>query len=429
MQQGAEGHRRIAPLRLLTVLLFVILFALMPVLYVNLLASVLEDLGNKEWGGADFTAYYTAARLIREKKSPYDGPAFWQEAESLGFRHDRPYIYFPLLAIVLTPLTLLTPQHATVVWFCTNAALLTLSAVLMITVLRLHESALAVAGLMLATLVFYPAIFSIFVGQANVWLLTLLVLAWYLAKRGTDVVAGIMIAFASLIKVFPFCIALYFLWKGKYRIFLSTLAAVIVLVGISVAIVGLDPHITYVKSVLPTQFLKPHPLNQSLWAFVARILPVDHQNALPLRRLVGLSASALLALITVLLIPRDGKAWEALDLEISLVVVTMLLVSTVSWVGTLTLMIIAYAAATRYLLDGCRRNVRLLAIATLLSYLAVNSQRVVEIYMALPNAPSLPSAWLLSMPMYGMIVLWFTIAYMLLTRREAIVLPDTDTGR
>ncbi len=66
---------------------------------------------------------------------------------------------------------------------------------------------------------------------------------------------------------------------------------------------------------------------------------------------------------------------------------------------------------------------RLLSIATLLSYLATNSQRLVEVYMVLPGGKSPAPAWLLSMPMYGMIILWLTIAYMLLRHRRASVFP------
>jgi hypothetical protein len=423
MGQGPERGRRISPPKLLEICLFVILFGLIPVLYLNLSFSVLDDVSNKDWGGADFTAYYLGARLIRNGQSPYDATARVLEARSLGLREDRPYIYLPPLAIMIIPLALLPPQPATLIWFGTNVALLILSTMLIIRMLELHRNKVYPVAFLIGALAFYPAICSIFVGQTNTVLLTLLVLAWYLAKRGNEVVAGVMIAVASLIKIFPFCVALYFLWKGKYRIFLGTVAALIVLIGISVAAVGLDPHLTYVKSVLPTQFVKLHPLNQSLWAFIARILPIDQPNALLLWRLLSLSASALLVLITVLLIPPGGKDWEALDLEISLVVVGMLLVSTASWVGTLTLMIIAYAAATRQLVDGSCKNVRLLSIATLLSYLAANSQRLVEIYMVLPGGKSPAPAWLLSMPMYGMTVLWLTIAYMLLRHRKASIFP------
>ncbi len=422
MGQGPERGRRISPAKLFEICLLAILFLLIPVLYLNQSLSVLDDLSNKAWGGADFTAYYTAARLIMDGKSPYDATARLLEAQSLGLREDRPYIYPPPLAIMIIPLALLAPEPATLMWFWMNVALLILSTMLIIRMLELHSSRIYAVALLIGALVSYPVIFSIFVGQVNVLLLMLLVLAWFFARRGTELLAAIMIATASLIKIFPLCIALYFLWKGRYRIFLYTLAALIVLIAVSVAAVGVDPHVTYVNSVLPTQFLKSHPLNQSLSGFIARILPADQHNALLVWRLFSLSASTLLVILTVLLIPPGGRNWEGLDLEISLVVISMLLVSTVSWVGTLTLLIIPYAVAAKHLADGSCRNVRPLLAATLLSLLAVMSHRLVETSIVLGPTVHV-SPWLLSMPTYGMIILWCTIAWMLLERRGLPLFP------
>lgn len=96
-------------------------------LYLNQSLSVRDDLSTKDWGGADFTAYYTAARLIAHGKSPYDATARVLEAQSLGLREDRPYIYLPPLAIMIIPLALLPPEPATLMWFWMNVALLILS--------------------------------------------------------------------------------------------------------------------------------------------------------------------------------------------------------------------------------------------------------------------------------------------------------------
>lgn len=424
MGQRRDRDRRITPARLLRICLFVILLGLIPVLYLNLSISVLDDLAGRQWGGADFTAYYTAARLIRDGKSPYDATAFAQEAESLGFREDRPYIYLPLLAIVITPLALLSPQPAALMWFWMNVALLILSTMLIIRMLGLHKNRIYVVVMLIGALTFYPAVFSIFVGQANTLILALVVLTFYLSKRGRERLAGITLALASLIKIFPFCITLYFLWKGRYRVFLYTLAALILLTGFSVVVVGLDAHWTYVDSVLPTQFLKSHPLNQSLSGFIARTVPIDQHNGLVLWRLLTLSASALLALVTILIIPPGRKNEEAFDLETSLVIVAMLLISTVSWIGTLTLLIIPYAVITKHLVNGfCREKCWLLLLA-MLSFLLVNSQRLLESYIILSSTGSLISPWLLSLPMYGLITLWLSIACTLLRRRKAPAVSD-----
>lgn len=427
MDQGPEPATGIPPVRLLEICLLVILFGLIPVLYLNLSVSVLNDVVSKDWGGADFTAYCTAARLIRNGKSPYDATAFLKEVRSLGLREDRPYIYLPPLAIIIAPLSLLPPRAAVFIWFWTNVALLIASTMLFSRMVGLHKKRIYVVGVLIGALVFYPVIFSTFMGQVNTLILALLVLAWYLSKRRQEILTGVVIALASLIKLFPFCVALYFLWKGRYRIFLYTLGALILLAGISVVIVGPDAHWTYVNSVLPTQFLKTHPLNQSFSGFLARMLPIDRHNGFLLWRFLSLSASAVLTLATLLTIPPGRRNEGASDLEISLVVVAMLLISTVSWTGTLTLLVIPYAVVANHLLDTSYEKERWSLFLVLLSFLLVNSQRLLESSGALAGGGAVLLPWLLGLPMYGMIILWLTVARMLLKRRKLSAALDMSS--
>jgi hypothetical protein len=428
MARHQHFRRYPTPAQLLNILLLLVACGLVPLLYINLLVSALDDLDNKGWGNADFTPYYTAARLIRNATSPYDERAFAAEMERLGFRNDRPYIYFPLLAIIFTPLTLLSPREAATTWFCVNLAILIGSTILMIGTLQIWKrQRTAAVGLVLASLTFYPSIFSVYVGQANSLLLLLLVLAWYLARRGSDALAGTMIAAASLVKIFPFCVALYFLWKGRYRLFLFTLGALVVLLGLTIAAVGLDAHLTYVNSVLPTQFVKTHPLNQSLSAFFARALPTRQVGSVPMWQVLSTCASGLLVLGTVVLIPAGSRGKQLFDLEFSLVVVGMLLVSTVSWMGTMTLLILPYAVVTAALLRFHGKSVLWPSIVALASFLAVTSYRATETYALAGSVAGPVPPWLLGMPMYGMIVLWLSIGYfIMLGRRQP---PLSATGR
>ncbi len=424
MPPGETSPRWLTPGRLLTILLGTIVVTLIPLLYLNLLSSVLGDLERKEWGGADFTAYYTAARLIRVGRSPYDEAAFGAEAQSLGFRNDRPYIYPPLLAIGVTPLTLLPPRQATTVWFLLNVTLLGLCSIVVARTLGFQTHRLAVVSLLLAALTFYPAVFSVFVGQANVLLLALLVLAWYGTRHGSEVLAGVAIGAASLIKVFPFCLALYFLWKGRYRSFLSAVAAMVILTAFSIAVVGLEPHLIYVESTLPTQIIKPHPLNQSLSSFLFRAIQPAQQGDLLLWRLASLSASALVVLGTVLLIARGSRQAALQDLEFGLVVVGVLLVSTVSWIGTLTLLVIPYSALAKELLaEGGRRDLILVSATAALSFVCVDSQRTAESFAMAGGGAGLLSPALLNLPMYGMILLWLAIGYLLSRHRRRPLHP------
>jgi hypothetical protein len=413
---GHEGAgRALTPTRLLTVLLAAVAIILVPLLYANLLLSALDDLDKQEWGGADFSAYYTAARLITQGTSPYDEQAFWGLRKSFGFRDDRPYIYFPLLAIAIAPLTLLTPPQATSLWFFLNLGLLALSAALLIHTVGLQHNKLISVAFLLAALTFYPAVFSIFVGQANLVLLVLLVAVWRFLRRGHQARAGIAIAAASLVKIFPLTIAAYLLWKRRYRAFVWTLVALTCLVAISVTIVGVQTHLTYLSSVLPSQFFKPHPLNQSIWASLARALPLASATDVHAWRLAGLSASALVIVATILLVPPRASGSRLFDLEFSLILVSTLLVSSVSWVGTLTLLLLPYGALVGTIMStGGPKYPRVTATLMVASFILVNSQRVVEAYATTESAVAIPP-YLLSLPLCGMLLLWIALACSLWT--------------
>jgi hypothetical protein len=196
-------------------------------------------------------------------------------------------------------------------------------------------------------------------------------------------------------------------------------AAIVVLTGFSMAIVGPEPHLTYVESTLPAQIVKPHPLNQSLSSFLFRAIQPAQQGDLLLWRLASLSASAFVVLGTVLLVTRGSRRAALHDLECGLVVVSMLLVSTVSWVGTLTLLVIPYSALAKQLLaERGRRDLILVSTTAALSFVCVDSQRAAESYaMAGGGVGQLPPA-LLNLPMYGMILLWLAIGYLLLRHRR-----------
>jgi hypothetical protein len=237
-----------------------------------------------------------------------------------------------------------------------------------------------------------------------------LVLAWRSLRRGHEAWSGIAIAAASLVKIFPFTIAVYLLWKGRYRAFAWTLVALICLVAISVTVVGVQTHLTYLASVLPSQFFKPHPLNQSLWAALARLLPLAGVTDVDAWRLAGLSASALVIVVTILLVPSRAGGGRLFDLELSLILVSTLLVSSVSWVGTLTLLLLPYGAMAGALLTSALpKYPRVAATLTVVSFILVDSQRAVETYATTGRAIAIPS-YLFNLPLCGMLLLWIAVA-------------------
>src|SRR5262249_54074396 len=89
----------------------------------GLVALALRQLGLE---GHDFLLLYAAAHALRDHHNPYDAAIFLRYAQAAGVpsiyladrahRLSQPYVYAPLFAWLVMPLTYLKPLTALLVW-------------------------------------------------------------------------------------------------------------------------------------------------------------------------------------------------------------------------------------------------------------------------------------------------------------------------
>jgi hypothetical protein len=133
--------------------------------------------------------------------------------------------------------------------------------------------------------------------------------------------------------------------------------------------------------------------------------------------------------------PREAAAWFCAYLVIPigstvLTIATLqaLLVSTISWVGTLTLLILLCAAVNAAVLLWREKSILWPSTVAVVSVLAVGSCRVMETCAMSGSAAGPLPAWLLSMPMYGIIVLWLSTGSLIVSGlMRAAVLATTHS--
>ena len=176
--------------------------------------------------GNDFNVYYFAAREVRDGRTPYDN--------SLG--EWTPYLYPPLLAELLVPITLLPLPVAAYLWFLLNAASLFL-ALYMSSRLAAPERTLAVFGLTFV-LLFRFTLDNLDYGQVNLLVAALAVAHVYFFTRGRKLAAAAVLALAVAIKLTPVVVLFYHLAKRRWRYVLANLALVGVLGVVSFAPFG-----------------------------------------------------------------------------------------------------------------------------------------------------------------------------------------------
>jgi hypothetical protein len=200
----------------------------------------------------DFRNYYVAARLYREGESllrVYDFTWFQRQKDHagmepclVGFVPDT-----PLSALPIVPLAELPPLTAKRAWLVINAIVLGLSAVGLMQMTQLGWRRV----LIVTFLAIEPLAKGFLFGQMHLLVVALLIAAVWLARRERPFAAGIAVALAAGLKIYPAIFLLFFLRKKQWRIFAGTAAGLLALAGLSIYLFGWDVHRVYLSQILP----------------------------------------------------------------------------------------------------------------------------------------------------------------------------------
>jgi hypothetical protein len=177
--------------------------------------------------GSDFAIYYAAAEVVRFTPAAdlYSWTALIHAAQIHGGCALFPvplYVYPPLLALLLEPLTLAPCGLAMPIWTGINALLWCGATILLVQQLLTRwsrSSPLAsVTLVVLASACFWQAIWGLWLGQVHLVVLFGMVLAMVLNEHGRPKLAGGVLAVAACIKYFPAFIIFYFLLRRNWRV-------------------------------------------------------------------------------------------------------------------------------------------------------------------------------------------------------------------
>lgn len=195
-------------------------------------------------GYADFTVYYTAAKMLREGLGGqlYSAGAQLRVQQEFIAARDLhhvplPYIHPPFEALIFLPLTFLPYTAAYMAWNCINLAMLFWICVMLRgSLASLYKVPLA--DCFLACLAFYPIMANFHQGQDAILLLLVTVLAFCALGRRADFSAGLWLGMGVFKFQFliPIALVLVF-WRGKNLLKGFTVTAAAALLG-SIALTG-----------------------------------------------------------------------------------------------------------------------------------------------------------------------------------------------
>ncbi len=322
------------------------------------------------WVALDFHVYYQASRVLGRGEDIY----------LAGI--SPPYIYPPLLAILVLPLSALHVTTATIIWKLLQHVCLVAAGWLLVRLLPAAIRPLVVGVLFLAWLT-TPVQTEIRVGQVNSLILLLIAGTLYLilkdgqastesteleasglstdARRLSYIFAGGLLALAVSIKVLPVLLVAYLWWRGP-RIVAAVASGGIIALQL-ICLLVTPATLRFWFEVFPGLFGEDFhsPDNQSLNATISRALLPGDPFAPNTQLLDGAAVRPIITWLANLLVlvavawviwasgkraaysGREGRIVRRL-LEVSLVLLAIHLVSGSTWPHHLVLLAIPVTA-------------------------------------------------------------------------------------
>lgn len=312
------------------------------------------------WIGIDFHVYYQAGLVLRRGEDIY------------GAGISPPYVYPPLLAALVAPLSALPVAAATMLWKLWQHVWLVVAGGLLVSMVPARVRPLA-AGALLLMLLTVAVQDEIRVGESNSLVLALVVGALRLIARHREraqekdsftpwaIGAGVLLALAVAIKVLPGLLVAYLWWRGPRG---TAAVATGVFLALQLLMLALTPSTgRYWLVEFPGLFGQAFPYldNQSLNALVSRAVLPETDPGMPpmrlleaegMRPLITWVLNALVVAATVLVLLRGRRATTTGDpqegrvrllLEAGLVLLATHLVSGSTWLHHYVLLAVPVA--------------------------------------------------------------------------------------
>lgn len=399
-------------------------------LWLVFLTAMLVIYVNHPNGAGDFEIYYRGALRVMNGTPLY---ANLQGGDYLGP---------PLVIQLAVPVVALTAdfRQAAVVWFFINALALAGTLAALLRYVQGQPMRLALAA---APVFFGPVLITLWWGQSSPLVFALTAGAWIAYKEKKPLLAGILLAVAVWTKFYPGLLIVYFVWKREWQVTAGAVIGTVAAVTVQAAVSGLDVFLSYFTDVLPALAAQGEPdvvygshsilsFVQRLFAEAPQVTPLLVSPTLLTISRVGLSLALLGA--TALAVSRPIRLRqtppERFDMEFTLVLQAALLLGSTLGTYSLVSTLLAYVLILR---NTPRYRVKRTGLWLFITGVLFTLHPLLVIgYLMPPSTNTLP-ALALSLPFFGMMLLWAMVAFMLFrhsqhnrVRAAATLSPATE---
>lgn len=233
----------------------------------------------------DFYDYYFAAQVIHDNphadlysgatdgnpqlRSAPAGSELFARARIAGFDDIELYLYPPLLADILAPLTPIPAHLAAVLWRAFNLAMVLATTLVLVRMVRVPILSFEFAIFTLAAYSFWPIHEALSDGQVAIVMLALWAVGIVAYFEDRVILSAAAFALATAFKVTPILLVpLFLVWRDR-KWLVSYLAIVLGLVAAMVAINGVQTVSVYPAVMSAMGGLAPAMQNKSLGSLVA----------------------------------------------------------------------------------------------------------------------------------------------------------------
>jgi hypothetical protein len=291
------------------------------------------------WNGSpyfDFQIFWNRTNELRAGSNLYECSLNWQAEKRTFWMSEAvepcgPYLYPPVFAIALMPLTFLPFDAVKSIWFLASVASVMVASFLILQPFTRRMSvnvALLLTAIGAAILILRPISSGLKLGQTDPIILLFLAISCWSFARKRMTASAIWLAAALLIKPIFWPLVLLFILRKEIRATLLILGIGFVGASLSAIVVGIGPIKDLVSTTMyfTTPAVAASPQNESVFALVVRLFHpnsfttpvlVAPELATAVRVLMPLVAAGLLVLM-VRVSGADNRATRELQFALAL---------------------------------------------------------------------------------------------------------------
>lgn len=225
----------------------------------------------------DFAHLYVAGYLAGHGGNFFDPQLMLKSAGFLGIERLNPFVYPPFFALLLAPLSQFNYDAAWSIFFLLSHLAYFLSLALLVRLFSENQDQrLFWWGVSIAlSACYFPLYRSFSAGQMNTFLLLAIVLAYFLAWRGKDILSGLVLGLGAAVKVAPAFLLIHFLVKGRWLVFVSGCMTILFTLCLSIGSLGLPIHLDFLEETLQMGY------GSSTWSQFGQHFHVEPHNQAP----------------------------------------------------------------------------------------------------------------------------------------------------